>query len=256
MALPKIEQGTTTHVPSHLRPRSVKTAAPTTASPDSYHSGQAVDQTSHWQPHRRGQVAKAASSSWLEEERKTDKGGWTINGGTPYHSVAAFYAALMEAEPGSIRRLELSGHSSNNWGGISANENDLWALAQGGISTETGKLELWGARPPKKDPKDIVWGPRGEYPDFAKLLREKLAPGARVTFWGCHAGAGEQSPAAVFSRTFPDTAVVGSPDFTANGGRDSMDNQKRLYPGGRWNLFREGKMKIENNAQPFYQWNP
>ncbi|MFN8610599.1 MAG: hypothetical protein U0931_23870 [Vulcanimicrobiota bacterium] len=236
-------------LPGRLKPA----VTAVSGSPDCYRPAHAGEPTSHWAPYRPGQLAKTASPAW-REDRETDTGGWSINGGTPYHSVAAFYAALMEAEPGSIRRLDLSGHSSPNWGGLSANKNDVWAQAQGGISTKNGKLELWGARPPKHDPNDIVWGPRAEYPDFAKLVGEKLAPGARVTFWGCHAGAGENSPAAVFSRTYPGTSVVGSTDATVNGGRDSMDDNKVIHPGGRWNLFREGKMKIENNAQPFYQW--
>lgn len=249
MAIPQIGLGTTNYVPPQTLARTSRPALPEKQLPSTHSSQPHL----HWSPNRQGRVGQKASAAWLEDTQ-TDQGGWSINGGTPYHSVAAFYAALMEARPGSIRRLELSGHSSPRWGGISANTNDVWALAQGGVSTENGKLELWGARPPKRDPKDIRWGPRSEYPEFAKLLGEKLAPGARVTFWGCHAGAGDNSPAAVFSRTFPDTSVVASGDSTANGGHDTLDDRGILHPGGRWNLFREGKMKIENNAQPFYQW--
>jgi hypothetical protein len=189
-------------------------------------------------------------------------GGFTINGiydprtrdfTNINRTVAGFYTELSSVPDGSIHHLDLSGHSSQNWVGISA-EDGLGAYAKGGISFENGKLVLYGYGKVKGD--DVDWS-GSAYGGFQELLLRKLAPGAKITLWGCNAAVGVRNITRAFSALRPDVTAVGGTGFVYGCGTATCkrDNAKPgdidYFSPGRFDMYRGGQLRRVHRANPF-----
>lgn len=93
---------------------------------------------------------------------------------------------------------------------------------------------------------------------FEEILRQKLAPGAHINFFGCHTGEGLDSVAAIFSKRLPGTRVVGSSQFVWTG-RALPERKPKTSPDikglrmcpGVYNQFINGEITETGTAIPF-----